>query len=87
MIHIRGKSFISLYNSLPKDAQKLADKAFKDLVANPRNISVNFKPVKSVNGVYAANVGNFYRATARLIKPGVFGWYWIGSHNEYNKKY
>jgi len=51
------------------------------LKENPKYPSIHFK---AVGGPWSARVGNRYRALATEIDDG-FLWFWIGTHEEYNK--
>jgi hypothetical protein len=48
---------------------------------NPQHPSLGFR---KKGGVYTAEVGRSYRALAREHK-GDYYWFWIGTHEEYNK--
>jgi len=48
---------------------------------NPRHPSLDFR---KKGEVYTAEVGRHYRAIARE-RGGEHFWFWIGSHEEYNK--
>jgi hypothetical protein len=69
------------YDKLPKDIQRRADKQFSLFTANPLHPSIQLKPVGEV---WSARVTDAYRALA--IREGhVFTWFWIGSHDEYER--
>jgi mRNA-degrading endonuclease RelE of RelBE toxin-antitoxin system len=87
MIHHRDSKFIAMFNSLPAEVQQLAKKAFAQLKLDPRHPSLQFKPVNSKRGNYEVRVGNYYRAVAFNVEPGVFLWWWIGTHADFNKKF
>jgi hypothetical protein len=73
--------FWSGYNALPDGVQKRADKQFGLFNQNPRHPSVQLKPVGEF---WAARVTDAYRALA--VREGdVFTWFWIGSHDEYER--
>jgi mRNA-degrading endonuclease RelE of RelBE toxin-antitoxin system len=84
MIHKALPRFWKLYNALPEGIQDLADKNFALLKANPQHPSLGFKKIANVDGLWAARVGDHYRVLAREGSGGMT-WFWIGSHEEYNK--
>jgi hypothetical protein len=49
--------------------------------ANPRHPSLGFG---KKGRVYSAEIGRSYRALARE-RNGEYYWFWIGSHEEYNR--
>ena len=73
--------FWQLYAALPKEIQKLADKQFDLFLLNPNHPSLGFK---RKGNIYTAEVGRSYRAVARK-RGDTYYWFWIGSHEEYNK--
>jgi hypothetical protein len=72
-------SFWRHYQTLPVDIQKLADKQFGLLKANPQHPSLH---LKKVSRYFSARVSNDYRALARPV-PGGLLWFWIGPHDAY----
>lgn len=74
-------SFWECYNRLPEHIRRLADKNFKLFRENPRHPSLDFKKKGSV---FTAEIGRHYRVIARE-RHGDYYWFWIGSHEEYNK--
>jgi hypothetical protein len=75
------QSFWKCYKRLPKHVQELADKNFALLKKNPRHPSLDFR---KKGGVYTAEIGRSCRALARERK-GHYYWFWIGTHEDYNK--
>ena len=51
---------------------------------NPRHPGVQFKRVDDEEPVYSARVSDAYRAVGILEGDTVI-WYWIGSHDEYER--
>lgn len=75
------ESFWEAYSALPKSTQKLADKAFARLRANPRHPSLQ---LKKIGQTWSARVSMDHRALAIEDDDGLT-WIWIGSHAEYDK--
>lgn len=73
--------FWSSFESLPPDIQRRAKLAYKLWKKNPRHPSLRFKKVASV---WSVRIGSGYRALA-LLEDGVYYWFWIGTHDEYEK--
>lgn len=84
MTHLALPRFWKLYRRLPKDIQKLADKNFLLLKADPSHPSLHFKKISQSRGVWSARVGISYRALA-TERPDGMTWFWIGPHAEYDK--
>jgi len=74
-------SFWKNYHKLPGNIQKLADDSFRLLKRDTRYPSLHFK---KVGRFLSVRVGNHYRALAVELPQGIV-WFWIGTHEEYNK--
>lgn len=70
------------YDRLPAHIQKLADKTFAMFQKDPLYPALHFKQIK--RDIWSARVGNHYRALAKR-RPDGWMWFWIGTHEEYNK--
>jgi hypothetical protein len=79
--HFTSARFRECYRALPARVQKLADRSFKRLKADPGHPSLHFK---KVGKYYSVRVGLHYRALAVGIPEGAL-WFWIGTHAEYDK--
>jgi len=78
--HFASPDFWSSYLLLPDAIQKLADKNFMIMKANPRHPSVRLKKA----GIFwSARIGIQYRALAKERDEGLV-WVWIGHHSEYD---
>jgi hypothetical protein len=78
--HHASPDFWVCYRALPVSVQRLADKAFDLLKADPRHPSLHFK---KVGRFWSARVGLHHRAAGVETSDGVL-WFWIGSHAEYD---
>ncbi|MBI3693714.1 MAG: hypothetical protein HY238_02580 [Acidobacteria bacterium] len=74
-------SFWRCYEALPEDVRRLADKQFRLFLDLPGHPSLGFT---RKGEVYTVEIGRSYRAIARR-KGDVYYWFWIGSHEAYNK--
>ena len=81
MIYYAAPDFWTCYRALPLDVQKLADRAFTQLKANPNHPSLHFK---KANEFWSARVGLHYRALGFEVNDGIL-WFWIGTHAEYDR--
>ncbi|MEP7364247.1 MAG: hypothetical protein ABI972_13410 [Acidobacteriota bacterium] len=73
--------FWNLYDKLPADVQRLADKQFEIFERDPRHPSLH---LKKVGPFWSARVGIDFRVVARFRSGGMY-WFWIGSHTDYKK--
>jgi len=83
MNHFTLPRFWILYNQLPKEIRKLADKNYQLLRSDPEHPSLHFKKIGN-RGFWSVRVGISYRALGRETAEGIV-WFWIGSHAEYDK--
>lgn len=81
MKHYASRAFWQCYERLPARARGLADKNFDLLRSNPTHPSLHFKKVGRFRSV---RVGMRYRALGVEVPEGIL-WFWIGTHNEYDK--
>jgi hypothetical protein len=79
--HRTTPQFWELYGKLPKRIQRLADKNFSLLKADPTHPSLNFKKIENMR---STRVGMHYRALG-FDHEGTILWFWIGSHADYDK--
>jgi len=73
--------FWRLYDSLPEQIQRRAGKQFRLFSQNPAHPSIQLKPI---GGLWSARVNDDYRALA-VREKDVFTWFWIGTHDEYER--
>ncbi len=81
LTHKATPDFWIAYNALPIPIQKVADKAFAQLKADPKHPSLHFK---KVGGFWSARVGLHHRALG-VDAPDCVFWFWIGTHPEYDR--
>jgi hypothetical protein len=80
LIHRASPDFWALYEELPAQVRKLADKSFALLKADPRHPSIHFK---RVDRYWSARVGMHHRVLGIEFAGGIL-WFWIGGHAEYD---
>jgi hypothetical protein len=79
--HQADAEFWALYDDLPLQVRRQADKAFALLKENPDHPALHFKKI----GLrWSVRVSLRYRALALETDDGYL-WYWIGSHAAYDR--
>jgi hypothetical protein len=73
--------FWQLYSRLSPEIRQRAKKAYQVWKRNPRHPSLC---LKKVGQMWSIRIGAGYRAVA-LLEGETFFWFWIGSHDEYEK--
>lgn len=81
MKHTASRRFWKCLDGLPNDVQALARKNFELLKHDPGHPSLQFK---LLGKMYSARVGLHHRALGLPTAEGVH-WFWVGSHNDYDK--
>ncbi len=81
MRHVATDDFWKCYDALPDQVHRQADKSFALLKQDPSHPSLHFK---KIGRRWSARVGRSHRALALEIDGG-FLWYWIGSHDDYDR--
>jgi hypothetical protein len=79
--HYASSRFSALYEALPTEVRRLADKNYQLLRNDPRHPSLHFKRIGSL---WSVRVGARYRALGSEVEGGIV-WFWIGTHAEYDK--
>jgi hypothetical protein len=75
-----------MYDSLQAQAQGQADKAFALWKENKGHPSLDFSKLQGKVDVWRAEVGDHHRAVC--TKNGDrWVWFWIGTHEDYNKAF
>jgi hypothetical protein len=76
--------FWRLYRALPSEVRLLAQKNYRLWSANAFHPSLHFKPISKPN--WSARLGDRYRAVGKF-SGNIFLWEWIGTHEDYNKRF
>lgn len=82
MKSVTTSQFWKLYDALPEEMQRRADRAYALWQINPSAHGLYFKRVSNQQPVYSVRIGRAYRALG-LLKGDVLLWFWIGAHDEY----
>lgn len=76
--------FWKRYHALPNNIQELANKNFELLKSNPLHPSLHFKEISGQDDLWAARVGDHFRALA-LREESELYLVLDSSHAEYNR--
>lgn len=82
------RNFWPAYWSLPSRIQDAADRQYDLLKKDPDYPSVEFKKLCDTEKgqIWSARVNDNYRALALRVNPETYVWFWIGEHDEYERK-
>lgn len=81
MNHFATADFWDCYQRLPAAVQRIADRNFERLKADPYHPSLHFK---QAGRFWSARVGLQYRALAVRNGDDMI-WFWIGTHADYDR--
>ncbi|GMT49267.1 MAG: hypothetical protein IEMM0008_0806 [bacterium] len=70
--------------ALAKNVQKKAQKQYKLFKENPYHSSLDFKKIQRNKTYHSISISENWRAIG-VEKEDTIIWFWIGSHEEYNK--
>lgn len=76
------RKFWKCFDALPLGAQKLARGKYALWKSNPTHPSLKFEERR--NGVCVVRIGDHLRSIG-LREGDVIVWFWIGTHEEYNR--
>jgi hypothetical protein len=76
--------FWDLYNQLPSDIRRRADKAYRLWRRDPNNPGLHFKRLRTRNPIYSVRIGMRWRAIG-VLEGDTMTWFWIGSHDDYER--
>jgi hypothetical protein len=76
--------FWKLYEVLPEDIQRRADRVYELWRINPQARGLYFKRVGKQRPVFSVRIGRGYRALG-LLEGDTVVWFWIGHHDEYER--
>ncbi|MBT4572964.1 MAG: hypothetical protein HOH31_00160 [Campylobacteraceae bacterium] len=72
------------YRNLPEQVRLIAKKQYKLFKNDPYHSSLHFKRVHSSQAIFSARINKNYR-TLGVLKDNTIVWFWIGSHDDYDK--
>lgn len=79
--------FWQLYRNLPPEIRTAAQDAFKKFRGNPGHPSLSLERLKVDHRVWSVRVTRNYRAVARRYENDEWLWFWIGSHEEFDRRF
>jgi hypothetical protein len=77
-------SFWTAYQSLDEEVKRAARKTFRLWMENPFHPSLHFKCISTEEDVWAVRVTLRFRAVG-ILQGDMVTWFWIGSHDEYER--
>ncbi len=84
MKSVTTTKFRKAFDKLPEEIQQRARNSYNVWKQDPYHTSLHFKQVHQHQPIFSVRVGLSYRALG--VKEGdTIIWFWIGSHEEYNK--
>ncbi len=84
MKSITTSKFWKLYDTLPQEIQRRADRAYEIWQINPQAHGLYFKRVGKQQPIFSVRIGRGYRALGILESDAII-WFWIGTHDEYER--
>jgi len=86
----RTKNFKKLFDKLPDPIKDNARKQYRLFIKDPFHPSLRTKLIGSTRDerfkMYEVTIGMGYRATY-FMDADVYVWFWIGTHDSFDKKY
>lgn len=77
-------SFWAEYRQLSNAVRQSARKAYRLWEENPFHPSLHFKCINSDEGIWSVRITRSYRALG-ILEGETVTWFWIGSHDDYER--
>jgi len=77
--------FWKLLAALPDDVRRQARSAYRQFTENPRHPGLRFKQIHGSNRLVSVRISRGYRAVGARRSPDEIVWFWVGTHEEYEK--
>ena len=77
-------SFWRSYEALDPRVREAARRSYKLFSENPAHPSLRFKKLAGQDGIWTVRINDSFRALAER-KGDTVVWFWIGSHNDFDK--
>ena len=78
------RRFREALQRLPADVRRSAQAAYGLFARDPAHPSLRFKKVHATDPIYSVRITRQYRALGLLEEDTVI-WFWIGSHEQYER--
>ena len=86
MISRRTARFRALYDALTERVRRDADAAYAQFALDPNHPGLHFERIQGVKvPLFSARVSEQYRVLGRGEDFDTVVWFWIGTHQEYDK--
>jgi hypothetical protein len=82
---LASSGFWKSFDSLPREIQESARRAFERFQADPFHPGLQFKQVDSARSLWSVRIGLSYRAIG-LRNGDEILWQWIGGHDDYERR-
>jgi hypothetical protein len=79
--------FWRLYHALPPQIRAAAQNAFQKFLENPAHPGLQLERLKFDPRAWSVRVTRNYRAVARRYDNDDWLWFWIGSHQEFDRRF
>jgi len=79
--------FWRLYHALPPQARQAAQVAFRKFLRNPAHPGLQLERLRSDARAWSVRITRNYRAVARRYDGDDWLWFWIGSHEEFDRQF
>jgi Txe/YoeB family toxin of Txe-Axe toxin-antitoxin module len=77
-------SFWRTYAKLTDEHRNAARRAYRLFAQDPFSPGLRFKKLGGYDDIWSVRINEQYRAVARRVGETVT-WFWIGTHNEFDK--
>lgn len=84
MLSTTTEGFRKAYAKLPESIKKAAKKNYSVWQNNPGHKSLKYKKISKTKEIYSIRISKGWRALGLKNKETMI-WFWVGSHNEYDK--
>lgn len=86
MTSVTLPSFWSAYGNLEERVRQSARKAYQLWSENPFHPSLRFKCINREEDIWSVRITRRYRAVG-IVDGDTVTWFWIGSHDDYERFY
>lgn len=78
------RRFRKAYQKLPDEIHRRADRSCEKFEQDPHHPSLRFKKIHPYEPIYSVRISGSFRALG-LLEDDTMIWFWIGSHEDYDK--
>ena len=79
------RRFWDAFAALPEDIRNDARNAYRKFREDPNHPSLRFKRLEGQDQLYSIRLRHGYRALG-VLKGNQIIWFWIGSHDDYDRR-